>query len=228
MRAPGVRARSAGGRPVPSSFGPAPPPHSLPHLCLLRSQPAHSLGLLQGPGRREIATSGSLSMPPLDWCPGSQTLMDPEALPVLGELAEPDPAARPLPSLLAVICSPLGLTPSRTVTPHPPPKPPACQHLPSLPRGVPNAECHASGNAPEFETTHPPPENPWVSPGAERARDGPSRAAVWSVRPGGRMGRPCARSSCVCVNRGHLTRDPQQPEKSPPIILRPASWATVL
>lgn len=40
-------------------------------------------------------------------------------------------------------------------------------------------------------------ETPWVSPGAERTRDSPSRAVVWSVRPGGRTGRSCARSSCV-------------------------------
>lgn len=55
-------------------------------------------------------------------CPGSQTLMDPEALSVLGELAEPDPAAPPLLSLLAVICPPLGLTSSPTAPPPPPAK----------------------------------------------------------------------------------------------------------
>lgn len=99
------------------------------HLCLLRSQPAR---LPQGPGRRERATSGGLSMPPLDWCPGSQTPVDPEALPVLGELAEPDPAARPPQPVGSFLPTPW-VYPSPTAHPHPLPKSLLVSIFPSLP-----------------------------------------------------------------------------------------------
>lgn len=203
------------GRGKASSFPVSPCPSAclqLPHLCLLRSQPA----LLQEPGQREKATSGSPFTFPLDWCRGSQTLVDPEALPVLGELVEPDPAARPLPSLLAVICPPLWLT-----SPHDP------QSL-ACPEGFQTRSAtylamHLSLRQPTLLL-----ESPWVSPGAEGTPDAPSRAAVWMyVQVEGRAGHVPGAPVCQCQQRASHQR-PQQLEKAPRTILCPASWASVL
>ena len=153
---------------------------------------------------------------PLDWCRGSQTLVDPEALPVLGELVEPDPAARPLPSLLAVICPPLWLT-----SPHDP------QSL-ACPEGFQTRSAtylamHLSLRQPTLLL-----ESPWVSPGAEGTPDAPSRAAVWMyVQVEGRAGHVPGAPVCQCQQRASHQR-PQQLEKAPRTILRPASWASVL
>ena len=149
---------------------------------------------------------------PLDWCRGSQTLVDPEALPVLGELVEPDPAARPLPSLLAVICPPLWLT-----SPHDPPSLACPEGFQT--RSATYLAIHLSLRQPTLLL-----ESPWVSPGAEGTRDAPSRAAVWNVRPGGRTGRPRAWNSHVSVSAegispGTPTAGKGTPHHPPPSFL---------
>lgn len=211
-----MRARRAGqGGGKASSFPVSPCPSAclrLPHLCLLRSQPA----LLQEPGQRERATSGGLFVFPLDWCRGSQTLMDPEALPVRGELVEPDPAAHPLPSLLAVICPPLWLT-----SPHDP------QSL-ACPEGFQTRSAmhlamHLSLRQPTLLL-----ENPWVSRRDTRCPlmgSGLECTSRWKDGP-----TTCLKLPCVSVSRGHLTRDPNRWKRHPPLsstqLLGPASSET--
>lgn len=153
---------------------------------------------------------------PLDWCRGSQTLMDPEALPVLGELVEPDPAARPLPSLLAVICPPLWLT-----SPHDP-QSLACPEGFQT-RSATHLAMHLSLRQPTLLL-----ESPWVSRRDTRCPlmgSGLECTSRWKDGP-----TTCLKLPCVSVSRGHLTRDPNRWKKHPPLsstqLLGPVSSET--